>query len=226
MLMLESIPFSIDFFVHLDKYLPALVTSYGDLIYALLFLIIFCETGLVVTPFLPGDSLLFITGTVAAMGSLNIFFLLILLSLAAIIGDTLNYFIGKFVGTRILAMNLPMIRKEHLDKTHQYFEKYGAATIIIARFAPFVRTFTPFIAGMGAMRYSTFLAFNIMGGVLWVSTFLLAGYFIGNIPVVKEHMSLVALIIILISLIAVGTLILEVLRFFGAFFFSGKKKAE
>jgi membrane-associated protein len=217
--MLDIIPGFLDIFIHMDKYLPALVTSYGNLIYGLLFIIIFCETGLVITPFLPGDSLLFITGTLAGMGSLNIGVLLVLLIIAAIIGDTVNYFIGKYVGHKILAMNLPMIRKEHLDKTHQYFDKYGGFTIIIARFAPFVRTFAPFLAGMGAMEYRKFIAFNVIGAILWVTIFLLAGYFIGTIPIVQQNMSLVALAIILISFVAVGSLILEVLRFFGAWFF-------
>jgi len=211
--MLETIPGFIDLFIHLDKYLPAMVTSYGNLIYGILFVIIFCETGLVVTPFLPGDSLLFITGTVAAVGGLDIRILLVLIYAAAIIGDNVNYFIGRFVGTKILDLNLPMIKKEHLDKTHEYFERYGPLTIIVARFAPFVRTFTPFIAGMGAMEYKKFLPYDICGGILWVSTFMLAGYFLGTIPVIKENMSLVALIIIVISLGAVGSIIVEILRF-------------
>jgi membrane-associated protein len=211
--MLETIPGFIDLFIHLDKYLPAMVASYGNLIYGILFAIIFCETGLVVTPFLPGDSLLFITGTVAAVGGLDIRILLVLIYAAAIIGDNVNYFIGRFVGIKILDLNLPMIKKEHLDKTHEYFEKYGPLTIIVARFAPFVRTFTPFIAGMGAMEYKKFLPYDICGGILWVSTFMLAGYFLGTIPVIKENMSLVALIIIVISLGAVGSIIVEILRF-------------
>ncbi|HWQ65075.1 MAG TPA: VTT domain-containing protein [Methanospirillum sp.] len=211
--MLETFPGFIDLFIHLDKYLPAMVASYGNLIYGILFVIIFCETGLVVTPFLPGDSLLFISGTVAAVGGLNISILLVLITSAAIIGDNVNYFIGRFVGQKILELNLPMIKKEHLDKTHEYFEKYGPLTIIVARFAPFVRTFTPFIAGMGAMEYKKFLPYDICGGILWVCTFTLAGYFLGTIPVIKENMSLVALIIIVISLGAVGSILLEIIRF-------------
>jgi len=214
--MLEAIPACIDLFIHLDKYLPDLVATYGNFIYAILFVIIFCETGLVITPFLPGDSLLFITGTVAGIGSLNIGFLLVSIYIAAILGDTVNYFIGKFVGQKIIDMKLPMIRQEHLDKTHEFFQKYGPLTIIIARFAPFVRTFAPFLAGMGEMEYRRFLSYNIVGGVLWVTTFLMAGYFLGTIPVVRENMSLVALAIILISLLAVGTLVIELIRFFGA----------
>lgn len=211
--MLETFPGVIDLFIHLDKYLPAMVASYGNLIYGILFVIIFCETGLVVTPFLPGDSLLFISGTVAAVGGLNISLLLVLITSAAIIGDNVNYFIGRFVGQKILELNLPMIKKEHLDKTHEYFEKYGPLTIIVARFAPFVRTFTPFIAGMGAMEYKKFLPYDICGGILWVCTFTLAGYFLGTIPVIKENMSFVALIIIVISLGAVGSIVLEIIRF-------------
>lgn len=211
--MFDVITGSLDLFIHLDNYLPGIVESYGNLIYAILFLLIFCETGLVVTPFLPGDSLLFVTGTIAGFGSLNIWILLGSLYVAAILGDSLNYFIGRFIGHKIIDMNLPMVRKEHLDKTHQFFEKYGPATIIIARFAPFVRTFAPFIAGIGEMNYRIFLMYNVTGGVLWVSTFLLAGYFLGSIPIVKENMSLVATVIIVISLIAVGSVLIEICRF-------------
>ena len=214
--MLELITGSLDLFIHLDKYLPAIIASYGNLIYGLLFLIIFCETGLVITPFLPGDSLLFVAGTLSGFGGLNIGILLVSLYIAAILGDTVNYFIGKYVGHKILDMNLPVIRKEHLDKTHQYFDKYGPVTIVIARFAPFVRTLAPFLAGMGEMEYKTFLMYNVTGGILWVSTFLLAGYFLGGIPIVKENMSLVAMLIIIISLIAVGSLLIEICRFFGS----------
>ena len=214
--MLEFITGNLDLFLHLDDYLPALVESYGTLIYAILFTIIFCETGLVVTPFLPGDSLLFVAGTLAGFETLNIWILLGSLYIAAILGDSINYFIGRFIGHTIIDMNLPMIRKEHIDKTHQYFEKYGPATIIIARFAPFVRTLAPFLAGLGEMNYRIFLLYNVTGGILWVSTFLLAGYYLGSIPVIKENMSLVALAIIIISLIAVGSVLVEICRFFGS----------
>lgn len=214
--MLELIAGSLDLFIHIDKYLPTIIVSYGNLIYVILFLIIFCETGLVITPFLPGDSLLFVAGTLSGFGGLNISILLISLYIAAILGDTVNYFIGRFIGHKIMDKNLPMIRKEHLDKTHQYFEKYGPVTIIIARFAPFVRTLAPFLAGMGEMNYKTFLVYNITGGILWVSTFLLAGYFLGSVPVIKENMSLVATGIIIISLLAVGSLLIEICRFFGS----------
>lgn len=211
-----------DLIFNLEEYLPQLTATYGDLVYGMLFLIIFCETGLVVTPFLPGDSLLFITGTIAGTGNLNISLLIPLIILAAILGDTVNYLIGKFVGTRILAMNLPMIRKENLDATHQYFEKYGGLTIIIARFIPFIRTFAPFLAGIGTMRYRTFLSYNIIGGILWVTLFLSAGYLLGSVPLVQENMGIIGIIIILISFAAIGGLLIEVCRFFGSCMFRRK----
>lgn len=214
--MFEIITNFLDIFIHLDKFLPTLATTYGNLIYGILFTIIFCETGLVIAPFLPGDSLLFVAGSVAGLGGLNIWILLGVICLAAILGDSVNYFIGRFIGHKIMDLDLPMIRKEHLDKTHQYFDKYGSLTIIIARFAPFVRTLAPFLAGMGEMDYKKFLVYNVTGGILWVSVFLMAGYFIGTIPIIKENMSLVASVIILISLIAVGTLLIEICRFFGS----------
>ncbi len=221
--MFEIITGIISLFIHLDEYLPTLAASYGNLIYGVLFLIIFCETGLVITPFLPGDSLLFVAGTVAGFDGLNIGILLIILYFAAILGDSLNYFIGRFIGHKIIDMDLPMIRKEHLNKTHQYFTKYGPVTIIIARFAPFVRTLAPFLAGMGEMKYKIFLLYNITGGILWISTFLLGGYFLGSVPIVQDNMSLIALIIIFISLIAVGSLLIEICRFFGSCFIRKKK---
>ena len=221
--MIEFFTTLIDLFLHLDEHLPAMIVTYGDLIYGLLFLIIFCETGLVITPFLPGDSLLFITGTLAGIGSLNVGLLLVLISFAAILGDSVNYFVGKYVGIKILDLHIPVIKKEHLDKTHQYFEKYGGMTIVIARFVPFIRTFAPFLAGMGVMTYRKFLLFNVSGGVLWVSSFILAGYFLGSIPVVKENMGFVALIIIGISLLAVGSILVEICRFFGSCFWRPPK---
>ncbi len=211
-----------DLIFNLEEYLPQLTATYGDLVYGMLFLIIFCETGFVVTPFLPGDSLLFITGTIAGTGNLNISLLIPLIILAAILGDTVNYLIGKFVGTRILAMNLPMIRKENLDATHQYFEKYGGLTIIIARFIPFIRTFAPFLAGIGTMRYRTFLSYNIIGGILWVTLFLSAGYLLGSVPLVQDNMGIIGIIIILISFVAIGGLLIEVCRFFGSCMFRRK----
>ncbi|HWQ66632.1 MAG TPA: DedA family protein [Methanospirillum sp.] len=215
-LFLSELIFSLlELILHLDKHLPELIATYGDLIYGIIFMTIFCETGLVVTPFLPGDSLLFITGAIAGAGSLNILVLLFLLSIAAVLGDTVNYFIGRYVGVKILDMNLPMIKKEHLDKTHQYYEKYGGNTIIIARFVPFVRTLAPFVAGLGTMEYRTFFMYNVTGGILWIFSFLLAGYFIGTIPIVKENMGIVGIIIILISLAAIGSLIVEVCQFLG-----------
>ncbi|MBN1167780.1 MAG: VTT domain-containing protein [Methanospirillaceae archaeon] len=204
---------SFEFLLHLDDYLPALVSMYGDIIYSILFCIIFCETGLVITPFLPGDSLLFIAGTIAGLGGLNIGILLVSLYAAAIIGDSVNYYIGRRIGQKIIDMNLVFIRNEHVEKTQEYFSKYGPVTIIIARFAPFIRTLAPFFAGMGKMRYPTFLFYNVTGAILWVSTFLLAGYFLIHIPVVRDNMSLVAFIIIVISLFAVGSIVIEVIRF-------------
>jgi len=192
----------IDLFLHLDTHLNAITNEYGMLTYLLLFVIIFCETGLVVTPFLPGDSLIFATGALAASGSLNLFTLFIVLCLAAVSGDTVNYQIGHLLRDRIANReNIRFVKKEHLDRTHVFFEKYGAKTIVIARFVPIIRTFAPFVAGIGIMPYSKFISFNVVGGVSWVSAFLLAGYFFGNLPFVKDNFSLVILGIIFISLL-------------------------
>ncbi len=204
---------SFEFLLHLDDHLPLLISTYGDIIYSILFCTIFCETGLVITPFLPGDSLLFIAGTIAGLGGLNIGILLVSLYAAAILGDSVNYYIGRRIGGKIIDMNLVFIRNEHVEKTQEYFSKYGPITIIIARFAPFIRTLAPFFAGMGKMQYPIFLFYNVTGAILWVSTFLLAGYFLIHIPVVRDNMSLVAFIIIVISLFAVGSIIIEVIRF-------------
>jgi len=192
----------IDLFLHLDTHLNAITNEYGMLTYLLLFVIIFCETGLVVTPFLPGDSLIFATGALAASGSLNLFTLFIVLCLAAVSGDTVNYQIGHLLRDRIANReNIRFVKREHLDRTHVFFEKYGAKTIVIARFVPIIRTFAPFVAGIGIMPYSKFISFNVVGGVSWVSAFLLAGYFFGNLPFVKDNFSLVILGIIFISLL-------------------------
>lgn len=164
----------------------------------------FAETGFVVTPFLPGDSLLFATGAISALGSLNIVFVTLLLSIAAIIGDTVNYWVGHFLGQKIVDNpNIRFINQEHIDKTEQFFKKYGAKTIILARFVPIVRTFAPFVAGVGTMNYSRFILFNLLGGVLWVSTFTLSGFFFGNIPFVQENFHYVILIIIVLSVLPV-----------------------
>lgn len=193
--------FFIDFILHLDVHLQAIIQSYGIWTYALLFLIIFLETGLVFTPFLPGDSLLFAAGTFAALGSLNLNLLILLLVIAAILGDTINYNIGKFLGQKLMAMaNHRFLKKEYFDYTERYFDKYGNKTIMIARFIPIVRTIAPFLAGVGMMPYLRFLSYNILGGLLWVFAFILGGYFFGNIPMVKENFTLVILGIIIVSL--------------------------
>jgi membrane-associated protein len=175
---------------------------YGGLTYAILFLVIFAETGLVFTPFLPGDSLLFAAGALASLGSLNVHFIFILLFIAAVLGDTANYWIGHFIGPKLIANEkVRFLKKEHLDKTHQFFEKYGGKTIIIARFVPIVRTFAPFVAGIGSMTYGKFIAYNIIGGFLWTAMFIYSGYFFGNIPFIKNNFSIVVLTIIFISVL-------------------------
>lgn len=191
-----------DLFLHLDTHLNAITNEYGMLTYLLLFVIIFCETGLVVTPFLPGDSLIFATGALAASGSLNPITLFFLLSLAAISGDTVNYQIGHLLRDKITKHeDIRFIKKEHLDRTHVFFEKYGTKTIVIARFVPIVRTFAPFVAGVGIMPYSKFISYNVIGGVAWVFAFLFGGYFFGNLPIVKDNFSFVILGIIFVSLL-------------------------
>jgi membrane-associated protein len=192
----------VDLFLHLDTHLNAITNEYGMLTYLLLFMVVFCETGLVVTPFLPGDSLIFATGALAASGSLNLFTLFIVLCLAAVSGDTVNYQIGHLLRNKIANHeNIRFVKKEHLDRTHVFFEKYGTKTIVIARFVPIIRTFAPFVAGVGIMPYSKFISFNVIGGVAWVSAFLLGGYFFGNLPVVKNNFSFVILGIIFVSLL-------------------------
>jgi membrane-associated protein len=197
---MEQIQYFIDLFMHLDTHLSAIANEYGLLTYLLLFTIVFCETGLVVTPFLPGDSLLFATGALAATGSLNLSTLLLVLCLAAVAGDTVNYQIGHLLRNKIASHeNIRFIKQEHLDRTHTFFEKYGVKTIIIARFVPIVRTFAPFVAGVGVMPYSKFISYNVIGGVAWVFLFLFGGYFFGNMPVVKDNFTLVILGIIFVS---------------------------
>ena len=191
----------IDFFMHLDKNLALIIQSYGTFTYIILFLIIFCETGLVIAPFLPGDSLLFAAGALAASGMLNVVFLFILFSLAAIIGDSVNYLIGNLIGPRIFHEKSRFLKKEYLTKTQNFYEKHGGKTIIIARFIPMIRTFAPFVAGIGKMKYKKFIAYNIIGGILWVSIFLFTGYFFGTLPFVKNNFSLVIIAIIIISII-------------------------
>jgi len=192
----------IDLLLHLDQHLSDLVASYGTWTYGILFLIIFCETGLVVTPFLPGDSLLFAVGALAAKpeSGLDVFWIFVLLSIAAILGDTVNYWIGKKVGPKVFHKESSrFLNKQHLERTHQFYEKYGGKTIIIARFIPIVRTFAPFVAGIGSMTYARFLLYNIVGGVVWIAGFTFAGYWFGNIPIVKRNFTLVIVVIIVIS---------------------------
>jgi membrane-associated protein len=192
----------LDYLLHLDKHLQELIATYGGWTYGLLFLIVFCETGLVVTPFLPGDSLLFAAGAFAATGSLRLTWLFLLLGAAAILGDTANYWIGVALRHRLADRGrLPFVKQAHLDRTHAFYEKYGAKTIIIARFVPIVRTFAPFVAGVGEMSYRRFMAYNVVGGLGWVAICLLAGYFFGNLPFVRNNFSLVALGIIFVSLL-------------------------
>lgn len=191
----------IDVFLHLDKHLAEITRDYGAWTNAILFAIVFCETGLVVTPFLPGDSLLFTAGALASLGTLNVWVLFVLLSAAAILGDTVNYWIGKKIGPRAFDGSVKFLKQEHLRKTEAFYEKHGKKTIILARFVPIVRTFAPFVAGVGSMTYGTFIAYNVIGGVAWVAICVFAGYFFGNIPIVKKNFSLVVLAIIGISVL-------------------------
>lgn len=192
----------VDFILNIDVYLGTILQSYGPATYVILFLVIFCETGLVFLPFLPGDSLIFAAGAFAAMGSLNVFILYFVLLLAAFLGDTVNYHIGKKLGNKVESLeNKRFIKKEHLEKTEQFFQKHGGKSIILARFIPIVRTFAPFVAGSGKMKYTDFIKYNIIGSILWVSICTFAGYFFGNIPVVKENFSTIILAIIFISVL-------------------------
>jgi membrane-associated protein len=194
----------INIFLHLDKYLGQIISQYGALTYLLLFLVIFMETGFVVTPFLPGDSLIFAAGTFAspALGShLNIWVLWILLCTAAIIGDTVNYWVGHFIGPRAFSGEVRFLKKEYMDRTHGFFEKYGGKTIILARFVPIVRTFAPFVAGVGAMTYGRFITYNVIGGIAWVTLFLWMGYFFGHLPFVQNNFGVIVIAIILISVL-------------------------
>lgn len=197
---MDIILYFIDFFIHLDKYLPVIIDSFGIWAYVIVFIVIFCETGLVVTPVLPGDSLLFALGALAALGALHIEALLILLCIAAIAGDSVNYAIGHFIGPKVFGYeDSRFFKKKYLVKTHEFYERHGGKTIIIARFMPFIRTFAPFVAGVGAMSYAKFISYNIIGGIAWVCVFLLGGYFFGNIPTVKTNFTIVIVAIIIIS---------------------------
>ncbi len=199
---MELVHWFVDFFLHLDKHLAEVIRAYGTWTYALLFAIVFLETGLVVTPFLPGDSLLFAAGSFAALGALDPGLLFLLLAVAAVLGDTVNYAIGAYLGPKVF--HYPRSRffnPEHVRRTHRFYEKYGGKTIIIARFVPIIRTFAPFVAGIGAMSYPRFLAYNVVGGVGWVALCLGAGYFFGNLPFVRRNFSLVILAIVVISVL-------------------------
>lgn len=198
----------IDFILHIDEYLAVFINDYGVWVYAILFLIIFVETGLVIMPFLPGDSLLFATGMLAAQtnNDLNIWIVIGLMLIAAILGDTLNYAIGKEVGYRIIDFKIfgkQPVKPEYIEKTHAFYEKYGSKTIVIARFVPIVRTLAPFVAGIGRMNYTTFLTYNVIGGIVWVVGITLAGYFLGNIPIIKDNFSKVVLIIVVLSVLPI-----------------------
>jgi membrane-associated protein len=199
---MEIVTQFVDFFLHLDKHLGVLIQNYGAWTYAILFLIVFCETGLVVTPILPGDSLLFAAGAFAAVGALDPWLLCTLLTVAAILGDAVNYMVGSIVGPKVFSKeNVRFLNKEYLLRTHKFYEKHGGKTIIIARFMPIIRTFAPFVAGIGKMTYSRFALFNISGAILWVCSFIIVGYFFGNIPIVKENFTLVIFGIIFISIL-------------------------
>ena len=207
---MEFFSFIIDFILHIDQHLTELAAQYGVWIYGILFLIIFCETGLVVMPLLPGDSLLFAAGSIAAIGEMNIHLMVVLLIIAAILGDAVNFVIGKYFGEKLFSNpNSKIFKQSHLQKTQQFYAKHGGKTIIMARFIPIVRTFAPFVAGMGHMSYHHFLAYNVIGGVLWVTIFSYLGYFFGNMDIVKDNLSLVLVAIIVLSILPA---IIEIIR--------------
>ncbi|AUH52143.1 DedA family protein [Chromobacterium sp. ATCC 53434] len=206
---MEVLTFLIDFILHIDTHLAQLVANYGPWIYAILFLIIFCETGLVVTPFLPGDSLLFVAGALAAMGKMDVHTLTATLIVAGILGNTANYTIGRYLGKALLQRYPRLIKQQYLDKTHAFFARHGGKTIIFTRFAPILRTFAPFVAGIGAMGYRQFTIYNVLGAVIWVASFVYAGYFFGNLPFVRKNLELLVLGIIVVSFLPA---IIEFLR--------------
>jgi membrane-associated protein len=200
---MEILKTLINIFLHVDKNLAAIIAQYGALTYGLLFLVLFMETGFVITPFLPGDSLLFASGALAAMGSFNILGLYGLMLLAAISGDTVNYWIGHFIGPKVFEGNSKFFKKEYLEQAEKFYEKHGGKAIVLARFVPIVRTFAPFVAGISKMHYGNFIAYNIIGGFLWVSLFLGSGFLFGNIPFVKDNFHYVVIIIVLISVVPI-----------------------
>ena len=205
---MEAIKLMIDFVLHIDKYVGALAETFGLFTYAILFLIIFLETGLVITPFLPGDSLLFVLGAFSAQGTFNVLLLFILLVIAAILGDSVNYWIGNYFGERVFA-NSRFFRQEHLERTKEFYRKHGGKAIVLGRFAPIIRTFVPFVAGVGKMNYPRFLTYNILGAIVWIALFLFAGYFFGNLPLVEKNLTMIIYIIVVISFIPI---ILEYVR--------------
>jgi membrane-associated protein len=199
---MEFLKTFLDIFIHIDQHLSTIIRDYGVWTYLILFIIIFLETGLVVTPLLPGDSLLFAAGTFAAKGALNEWWLFALLSAAAVVGDTANYWIGACVGPKIFHReNVRFLNRKYLDRTRQFYEKYGGKTIVMARFVPIIRTFAPFVAGVGSMTYRRFISYNIMGGVAWIGVCIFAGHYFGNLPIVKENFSLVIVAIVFISIL-------------------------
>jgi membrane-associated protein len=201
--MIDWITWFIDFLLHMEKYLPGLVQQFGVFTYVLLFVVIFIETGLVVTPFLPGDSLLFAAGAIAALpnGGLNVVALYVVVAVAAVLGDTVNYWIGHYIGPRAFSGNIRFLKKEYLEQTQAFYEKHGGKTILLARFVPIVRTFAPFVAGVGKMRYGYFISYNIFGGILWTALFIFAGFFFGNLEIIQKNFSLVVIAIVFISVL-------------------------
>lgn len=198
---MEIISTAIDFFLHIDVHLNEIILQYGTLTYGILFFIIFAETGFVFTPFLPGDSLLFAAGTFAARGSFDVYLLAVLLIVAAIAGDNINYWVGRKLGVKLFERYNKLLKKEYLEKTQKFYVKHGGKTIILARFFPIIRTFSPFVAGLGKMEYSRFVMNDVAGGIIWISIFVFGGYFFGNIPVVQKNFSIVIVVIVVISVI-------------------------
>lgn len=201
---MELITQLFDFILHIDKHLGEIIAQYGYWTYSILFTIIFLETGVVVTPFLPGDSLLFAAGAIAATGALDVWVLFVLLAGAAILGDTVNYWIGNRIGPRVFEQDVRFFKREYLERTQKFYEKHGGKTIFLARFIPIIRTFAPFVAGVGTMRYRKFIVYNVVGALVWTSVFIFAGYYFGNIPFVRDNFGLVVIAIILISVLPVG----------------------
>ncbi len=200
---MEFINTIIDFILHIDKHLFEIVTKYDTWTYLILFIIVFCETGLVITPFLPGDSLLFAAGAIAGGGALSPFLLILIFLSAAFLGDNSNYFIGNFIGPKVFSKNYRFLKKEYLEKTQSFYDKHGGKTVIIARFIPIIRTFAPFVAGVGSMKYAKFISFSILGSILWVNIFIWSGFYFGQNEFVKKNFSLVAIAIIVISVLPI-----------------------